>query len=82
MVPPAATQQVLVGVVSWGDRDCNKQGWDGRVDAALERIEPTMAQWETASCEAGNACVEGCTPVDQTASASATGSARRSARIR
>jgi hypothetical protein len=65
MVPPAATQQVLVGVVSWGDRDCNKQGWDGRVDAALEWIEPTMAQWETASCEAGNACVEGCTPVDQ-----------------
>ena len=66
MVPPGATAEVLVGVVSWGDQDCNIQGWDGRVDAVLTSwIKPTMDSWETPSCSAGNGCVAGCTPVDQ-----------------
>lgn len=66
MVPPGGTSEVLVGVVSWGDQDCAVQGWDGRVDAALDSwIRPTMDAWEVASCATGNECKPGCTPVDQ-----------------
>lgn len=64
-VLPGGTQEVVIGVVSYGDQYCTQQGYDGRVDVGLSWIRSTMAAWETPTCEAGDACLSGCTPIDQ-----------------
>ncbi|MDP3151651.1 MAG: trypsin-like serine protease [Archangium sp.] len=65
MVMPGGTQEVLVGVVSYGDQNCMYEGYDGRVDVAAPWIRQTMASWEQPTCATDGACLAGCTPVDQ-----------------
>jgi V8-like Glu-specific endopeptidase len=65
MVMPGGTQEVLVGVVSYGDENCMYQGWDGRVDVVAAWVRQTMAAWETPTCATDGSCVQGCATVDQ-----------------
>lgn len=73
MVLPGDTQEKLVGVVSYGDQSCVIEGWDGRVDVAVNWIRTTMGAWETPTCALDGACVPGCTPVDQDCACAADG---------
>jgi V8-like Glu-specific endopeptidase len=73
MVLPGSNREVLVGVVSYGDENCAYQGFDGRVDVALNWIRTTMAQWETPTCATDGQCVQGCTPIDQDCACAANG---------
>jgi V8-like Glu-specific endopeptidase len=65
MVMPGSPLEKLVGVVSFGDQNCNQYGQDGRVDVDLPWIKQTMAPWEAPTCGTDGKCVPGCTPVDQ-----------------
>ncbi len=73
MVMPGRTTESIVGVVSYGDENCAYQGWDGRVDAAMQWLRTTMAQWETPTCMTDGQCVQGCTPIDQDCACAANG---------
>lgn len=73
MVLPGGTQEVLVGVVSYGDQDCAVEGFDGRVDVGAPWIRTTMAGWETPTCSTDGACVPGCMPIDQDCACKADG---------
>ncbi|MBX7113856.1 MAG: S1 family peptidase [Myxococcaceae bacterium] len=63
MVTPGSTEERVVGVVSWGQGVCGN-GWDGRVDQALDWVRTTMAQWETPRCEADDLCKKDCLTPD------------------
>ncbi|MFO0596784.1 MAG: trypsin-like serine protease [Myxococcaceae bacterium] len=65
MVLPGETKEKLVGVVSYGDANCEVEGFDGRVDVGAPWIHMTMGGWEAPTCATDRACVMGCTPVDQ-----------------
>jgi V8-like Glu-specific endopeptidase len=65
MVMPGGTQEVLVGVVSYGDENCMYQGYDGRVDVVVPWVRTTIAAWETPTCSTDGACVQGCAVIDQ-----------------
>lgn len=73
VVLPGAAEEVVAGVVSYGDQNCTQEGFDGRVDVGLSWIRATMAAWETPTCAAGDACLAGCTPVDQDCACQADG---------
>lgn len=73
MVMADGEPEKVAGVVSYGDQYCTLEGWDGRVDAALTWLRPTMALWEAPTCEVDAACVPGCTPVDQDCACAADG---------
>jgi uncharacterized protein (TIGR03382 family) len=57
--------ETVVGVVSYGDANCQFMSWDGRVDTDVTWMRTTMAQWEIATCDLDGVCLPGCTPVDQ-----------------
>lgn len=65
VVLPGSAEEVVAGVVSYGDQYCTQEGFDGRVDMGLTWIRSTMAAWETPTCATSDGCVEGCTPIDQ-----------------
>lgn len=73
MVMPGRSSESLVGVVSYGAADCLSDGYDGRVDVALQWIRTTMGQWETPTCMTDGQCVQGCTPIDQDCACAANG---------
>ena len=65
MVTPGSTRERVVGVVSFGDQDCNQFGVDGRVDVGLGWINTTMLQWEVPSCGEDGRCAANCPQIDQ-----------------
>lgn len=55
----------VAGVVSYGDAYCSGQsGWDTRVDRHVAWIRGTSADWEEATCAAGDRCKTDCPTVD------------------
>lgn len=57
--------ETVVGVVSYGDENCNQFGADGRVDVAASWVKTTMNAWEAPSCSTDGKCVQGCASPDQ-----------------
>ncbi|MFZ5438676.1 MAG: S1 family peptidase [Myxococcota bacterium] len=68
-----SAQEVVVGVVSYGDRACAYEGWDGRVDVAAAWIRTTMGGWEAPTCETDGQCVMNCPTLDQDCACAANG---------
>lgn len=71
---PGQARETVIGVVSWGDARCLREGHDTRVDVyATSFIEPTMAAWELPQCSSDGRCRPGCTPVDADCACAADG---------
>ncbi len=61
---PGSTAEVVAGVVSYGDQNCNVEGYDTNVATYASWVLNTMAGWEGPSCLEDNRCKQGCVPVD------------------
>lgn len=64
MVMPGSPNEKLVGVVSFGDKDCKQFGVDGRVDVVFPWIQSTMNGWEIPTCAEDGRCAPNCTQPD------------------
>lgn len=73
METTGSIKERVVGVVSFGDQNCQMFGADGRVDQVLPWIRSVMNAWETPTCADDGRCKEGCMPVDQDCACAADG---------
>lgn len=65
MVTTGSTRERVVGVISFGDENCNQYGVDGRVDTSLSWLNTTMKEWEIPTCGEDGRCAPGCPQIDQ-----------------
>ncbi len=61
---PGTGEEVVAGVVSYGDQDCRHYGVDMNVAYYAPWVQQAMGAWEVATCAEDGKCAQGCSEPD------------------
>ncbi len=64
IVYPNTTEEIVAGVVSYGDENCSQFGVDTNVAWFAPWIQQTMGAWEAPTCAEDGKCASGCAQPD------------------
>jgi MYXO-CTERM domain-containing protein len=64
IILPNTTEEIVAGVVSYGDQNCNQFGVDTNVAYYASWVKQTMSAWEAPTCAEDGKCAANCPQPD------------------